>query len=89
VFTSWGKETTNKYTLAQISDMLDELDNTDKYGTVLRAKGIVETTDEGWIQYDFVPGEKEIRGSGAEVIGRICVIGSNINEENLAELFRI
>ncbi|MBE6796866.1 MAG: GTP-binding protein [Ruminococcaceae bacterium] len=89
VFTSWGKETATKYTLAQISDMLDELDNTEKYGTVLRAKGIVETTDEGWIQYDFVPGEKEIRGSGAEVIGRICVIGSNINEENLAELFRI
>ncbi len=89
VFTSWGKETANKYTLAQISDILDSLDDSDKYGTVLRAKGIIETSDEGWIQYDFVPGEKEIRNSSPEVIGRICVIGSNLNEENLAQLFRI
>ena len=89
VFISWGAETTNKYTLKELSDILDALDDTAKYGTVLRAKGIVETSDEGWIHYDYVPGEKELRQGAAEVIGRICVIGSNLNEENLAELFRI
>ncbi len=89
VFTSWGKETTKKYTLAEISDILDALGNSDKYGTVLRAKGIIETTDEGWVQFDYVPGEKEIRGGTAEVIGRICVIGSQINEQSLTELFNI
>lgn len=89
VFTSWGKETANKYTLKEVSDILDALDNNKKYGTILRAKGIVETTDEGWIHFDYVPGEKEIRNGIAEVIGRICVIGSEINEDALKELFKI
>ncbi|MBO5725475.1 MAG: GTP-binding protein, partial [Clostridia bacterium] len=89
VFISWGAETTNKYTLEELSDILDALDDTAKFGTVLRAKGIVETADEGWIHYDYVPGEKELRQGAAEVIGRICVIGSKLNEENLKRLFRI
>lgn len=89
VFTSWGMETANKYTVKEISDILDALDNKETYGTILRAKGIIETTDEGWIHYDYVPGEKEIRNGSAEVTGRICVIGSEINESALKELFKI
>lgn len=89
VFTSWGRETAKKYTVAEISDILDALDDSAAYGTVLRAKGIIETTDNGWIHFDFVPGEKEIRDGTAEVIGRVCIIGADINEDKLAQLFKI
>ena len=89
VFTSWGRETAKKYTVAEISDILDALDDAAAYGTVLRAKGIIETTDNGWIHFDFVPGEKEIRDGTAEVIGRVCIIGADINEDKLAQLFKI
>ncbi len=89
VFSSWGRETANKYTYQEIYDMLSALDNSELYGTVLRAKGIIETTDKGWVHFDFVPEEKEIREGSAEVIGRICVIGSNLNEDALAKLFNI
>ena len=89
VFVSFGRETANKYTYAQLKEILSALDNNEIYGTVLRAKGIVETTDKGWVQFDYVPGEKEIRESGAEVIGRICVIGSRLVESDLEELFKI
>ena len=89
VFTSWGKETANKYTKKEISDILDALDENAKYGTILRAKGIIETTDCGWLHFDYVPGEKEIRQGTAEIIGRICVIGSGIIDTELEKLFNV
>ena len=89
VFTSWGKETANKYTYEQLDNILSNLGNSELYGTVLRAKGIIENTDGGWLHFDFVPEEKEIRVGSAEVIGRICVIGSGLNQNALAELFKI
>ena len=88
VFTSWGRETTKKYTEKQLNEILTKLVS-DAYGTVLRAKGIVESADGGWLHFDFVPGEKEVRIGAAEVIGRICVIGAEINESALEELFEI
>ena len=89
VFTSWGKETTNKYTVEEITDALESLDDDKTYGFVLRAKGIVPSADGKWIHFDYVPGEPDVRIGGAEIIGRLCVIGSKINEEALASLFKI
>ena len=86
VFTSWGKETAKKYTQEDISDILDELDTGD-FGAVLRAKGIVAAPDGTWVHFDFVPGEKDIRTGSAGVIGRVCVIGSQLNEAGIARLF--
>ena len=89
VFDSIGFETANKYTLIDIKHILEELNNIEKYGTVLRAKGYVASAEnDGWIHFDFVPEEKNLREGSAEVIGRICVIGSNINKNALKELFR-
>ena len=85
VFTSWGKETTRVYTEAQVSAILEELD-TGKFGTVLRAKGMV-AGENGWIFFDYVPGEQDVRAGSAQVIGRLCVIGSDLQEHELAELF--
>ena len=87
VFTSWGKETVVKYSATQISNILSALENTEKYGFILRAKGIVEGTDGAWIHFDYVPEEKDVRGGSAATIGKICVIGSKINEAAIAELF--
>ncbi|MBO5743880.1 MAG: GTP-binding protein, partial [Clostridia bacterium] len=81
VFASWGTETTKKYTKEQIKNALSELSDFEKYGTVLRAKGIVECECGKWIHFDYVPGEPVVREGSAAVIGRICVIGSKINEE--------
>lgn len=89
VFTSFGRETANKYTKDEITSVLKELDKTDVYGTVLRAKGIVAADDGQWIHFDYVPMEENVRYGSAEVIGRICVIGSNLNEDALKKLFRI
>ena len=86
VFTSWGKETAKKYTQEDISDILDELDTGD-FGAVLRAKGIVAAPDGTWVHFDFVPGEKDIRTGSAGVIGRVCVIGAQLNEAGIARLF--
>ena len=88
VFTSWGIETAAKFTKEQISDILSELENSEKYGMILRAKGIVAGDGE-WIHFDYVPNEPDVRTGGADVIGRICVIGSKINESAIAELFGI
>ncbi len=89
VFDSIGIETANKYTEQEISSILDELGNTDKYGAILRAKGYVATANgDNWLHFDFVPEEKNLREGCPEVIGRICVIGSNINKNALKELFR-
>ena len=86
VFSSWGRETVNAYTQDQINEMLTAL-NSGEYGTILRAKGIVQGTDGKWIHFDFVPGEEDVRTGSSEVIGRICVIGCKLDEEKLAKLF--
>ena len=89
IFVSWGRETPKKFTEEKISACLDALSDEAKYGVVVRAKGIVPSTDGKWIHYDYVPGEKDVRIGTAEVIGRICVIGSELNEKALAELFGV
>ena len=89
VFTSWGTETPRKYTDAEVQFALDALSDAVSYGVVLRAKGILPAADGGWIHFDYVPGESSVRRGGADVTGRLCVIGSKLDEENLAELFRL
>ena len=89
VFTSWGAETPRKFTDEEIASALDALLDEGRYGVVLRAKGIVPAEDGGWIHFDYVPGESDVRRGGAQVTGRVCVIGSQLNEAALKELFRI
>ena len=89
MFTSWGVETPRKYTDEEISAILEALLEESKYGVVLRSKGIVPAADGGWIHFDYVPGESDIRRGGASVTGRICVIGSKLNEDALKELFKL
>lgn len=89
MFTSWGVETTRSFTAQQLREALTALGDADAYGTVLRAKGIVEGENGQWIHFDYVPGEPDIRTGSAGVIGRLCVIGSAIREEKLAELFGV
>ena len=88
VFTSWGRETTRTYTMDELKSALEALGNEEKYGMILRAKGIVAGTDGKWIHYDYVPGVPDVRTGSASTIGRLCVIGSKINEEAIAELFK-
>ena len=87
VFTSWGRETIHTYTKDQIADILKTLEEDSAYGNVLRAKGMVAGTDGEWIYFDMVPEEHEVRAGAPEYTGRICVIGAELNEEKLAELF--
>ncbi len=87
VFLSWGRETARKYTDSEIESILTALNQEEKYGAVLRSKGIVPAQDGGWIHFDFVPGEQSVRRGGAEVIGRIVVIGSGLKEDALSALF--
>ena len=87
VFTSWGRETVKKFTAEDISNALKELENAEKYGLILRAKGIVEALDGSWIYFDYVPEEPDVRTGSPSSIGKICVIGSKINETAIAELF--
>jgi hypothetical protein len=89
VFTSWGKETTNKYTVEDITSALEALDDDKTYGFVLRAKGIVPATDGKWIHFDYVPGEPDVRYGSAAVTGRLCVIGSNLDKEALEALIGV
>ena len=90
VFISWGEETHKKFTKAEIERILKALGDTDAYGIVLRAKGYVANAEgEKWIHFDYVPGEPDIRDGGAMVTGRICVIGSKLNEEAVAKLFGV
>ena len=89
VFTSWGVETARKYDTDEIKAILEALADSEKYGTVLRAKGIVEGKDGQWIHYDLVPGESEVRNGAADYTGRICVIGSKLKEDALKELFGV
>ncbi len=88
VFTSWGKETAKKFTEAELEEMLKKLDSCEKYGTILRAKGIV-AGDGYWIHFDYIPGGIDVRRGTAETIGRLCVIGCELNEEAIAELFGV
>ena len=88
VFTSWGMETPKAFTMDELKADLAALDDGEKYGAVLRAKGIVK--GEGcWIHFDYVPGESNIRTGSASVMGRLCVIGSKLNEHELSELFGV
>ena len=87
VFTSWGIETNKKFDAVALEAMLKELEDADKYGIILRAKGIVASTDGRWINFDYIPGEPDVRFGVSSVIGRLCVIGSKINEHNIAHLF--
>jgi len=89
VFTSWGMETPKKFSEEQLKAILSELGNEEKYGIILRAKGIVDASDGDWLYFDYVPGESDIRRGGAAVTGRFCVIGSQLKEEALKELFNI
>ncbi|MDO4989871.1 MAG: GTP-binding protein [Eubacteriales bacterium] len=87
IFTSWGMETPKKFTEEKLRAILRQLDNAEKFGTVLRAKGILDASDGGWLYFDFVPGEIDLRRGAAAVTGRFCVIGSKLNEGALKELF--
>ncbi len=90
VFTSWGKETAKKFADADMEQILKTLaDNAEEYGIILRAKGIVPNTDGEWIHFDLTPGEYEIRKGAADYTGKLCVIGSNLKEDKLAELFGV
>ena len=88
VFTSWGVETVKHYTESDVNAILAALDSGD-YGAILRAKGIVPAEDGKWIHYDYVPEEHEVRFGPADYTGRICVIGSELKEDKLKELFRL
>ena len=87
VFTSWGRETSRKYTQEELDHILGELKESSAYGTILRAKGIVAMADGGWKQFDLVPEESETRDSHPDYTGRLCVIGCELAENKLAELF--
>ena len=89
VFTSVGIETSSKFTKEKVQACLDALEDQDKYGIVLRAKGMLPTEGDLFIHFDHVPGESEIRDGSAEYIGKICVIGSRLNEENIKALFEV
>lgn len=89
IFTSWGKETPHKYEKATVEHALQVLCETEDYGTVLRAKGMVEATDGSWIYFDMVPGEYELRTGQPEYTGRLCVIGCDLKEDKLVELFEL
>ncbi len=87
IFTSWGIETPRKFTAEELEGALAALSDSETYGTVLRAKGIVAGTDGSFLHFDFVPEEKNVRIGSSIVMGRLCVIGSHINEEALKKLF--
>ncbi len=89
VFTSWGRETIKKYTKEKLEKILDTLSESEEYGIILRAKGMLPCEDGTWIYFDMVPEETEIRSGAPEYTGRLCVIGSKLNEEKLTGLFEI
>lgn len=89
VFASWGMETPKKYSKVEINDILKTLAETSEYGVILRAKGIIPCSEGGWINFDLVPGEYEVRVGVADYTGRLCVIGTNLNKNKIEELFHI
>ena len=88
VFTSWGQETPHVYAKEDLEQILEKLSESSAYGVVLRAKGIVPSTN-GWLQFDLTPGEYEIREGAADYTGRLCVIGSELKEDDLLKLFQL
>jgi len=86
VFDEVGAQTSNKYTKAEIEEILNSLD---ECGEVLRAKGIVENADGAWLEFDYVPGEGEVRETEAEATGMVAVIGTRLNKEKLSELLKL
>ena len=89
VFTSWGRETPHKYTREKVEEILKTLCETDDFGEILRAKGMVEDANGGWIYFDMVPGEYELREGEPDYTGRLCVIGTDLDEHGLLELFEL
>ena len=89
VFSSWGVETSARFTPDGLKGMLSQLGDAVRFGTILRAKGIVQAEDGSWIHFDYVPGEIDVRSGSAEYTGRLCVIGSKLDEEELKELFEV
>ena len=89
VFSSWGTETPRKFSEEELRLILEELANEEKYGMILRAKGIVDSGDGAWIYFDYVPGETDLRRGAPAVTGRFCVIGSKMKEDALKELFSL
>ena len=89
VFTSWGKETVKKFSAEAMTSILKALENSEKYGFILRAKGIVEGDNGQWIYFDYIPEEINVRTGASSTIGKICVIGSNINEAEICALFGV
>ena len=87
VFTSWGRETVKKYSRENLEKILEILSGSEEYGVILRAKGMLPAEDGTWIYFDMVPEETELREGTPEYTGRLCVIGSKLNEDRLAELF--
>ena len=89
VFTSWGVETPRRYGKEELQQMLEKLSDSGEYGIILRAKGILQNTDGSWMQFDFVPEEYEVRAGSPDYTGRLCVIGSGLDEDALKALFQV
>ncbi len=89
IFTSWGKETAHKYTDEELDEIVQALSAGEGYGTILRAKGIINMADGSWKQFDLVPEESEVRDGEPDYTGRVCVIGTELDEKKLTELFHI
>ncbi len=89
VFTSWGRETAHKYSREELEEILKKLsvEEDNEFGIILRAKGIIPDKDNNWLEFDLVPGEYEIREGSADYTGKLCVIGSQLKEDKVAELF--
>ena len=89
VFASFGTETTKKFSISEITDILETFSEDDSYGMILRAKGIVEGDNGEWIHFDYIPGEADVRHGAPAIIGRLCVIGSNIDNDKIKEIFGV
>lgn len=89
IFTSWGKETPHKYDKSEIEEILHKLVETEEYGVILRAKGMVPSNDGTWIYFDAVPGEYEVRKGEPDYTGRLCVIGTKLDEDKMQSLFKL
>ena len=89
VFTSWGVETPKRFSREELEKILETLSKSGLYGLILRAKGIIQNTDGSWMEFDFVPEEYEIREGNPDYTGRLCVIGSLLDEDGLKELFGV
>ena len=89
MFSSWGAETTRAFGADELRGMLDQLSDEQRFGMVLRAKGIVRSTDGSWLHFDYTPGEPDVRTGSSELTGRLCVIGSELNTAAVAALFGV